>query len=361
MLKYLDIYRDPNTRFRVTTWRGGRVVTPLAMAVESTVRALNFPKVLSVLVNNAGINPNAPYVMDDLKKGLRIRTNALTHFLVQWEKYKSPRSSTEVLHTLLSYGADARAPALYEVTPLDVGRVIFEKQRMLCAASGQSLLAFQISLPHDVPPPSNFITDLIQMGHARFLPSDPDGLFVKWARKAWGVDDVIDFLCPSETTLMRRPIADGLLAPGEEASGELRRLVQSFDSQTKMNILHLFVAEGNHYDTNEILKKLRMLRHVYGLSVLTPTLDGRTVTALAEQSHQSFSKQMQEAVAMARNEELLEQRRALAAARGLALRHLPSLAIQMIGNQSGLPLGRAESINEDIDQRRRARESKRIL
>ena len=55
MLKYLDIYRDPNTRFRVTTWRGGRVVTPLAMAVESTVWALNFPK-LSVLVNNAGIH-----------------------------------------------------------------------------------------------------------------------------------------------------------------------------------------------------------------------------------------------------------------------------------------------------------------
>ena len=156
------------------------------MAVESTVLALNFPKVLSVLVNNAGINPNEPYVMDDLKKGLRTRTNALTHFLVQWEKYKSPKCSTEVLHTLLRYGADARAPALYEVTPLVVGREIFEKQSMLCAASGQSLMAFQMSLPLDVPPPtSNFITDLIQMGHARFLPSDPDGLFVKWAREAY--------------------------------------------------------------------------------------------------------------------------------------------------------------------------------
>ena len=37
------IYRNRNTRFHVTTWRGGRVVTPLALAVESTVRALNFP------------------------------------------------------------------------------------------------------------------------------------------------------------------------------------------------------------------------------------------------------------------------------------------------------------------------------
>ena len=196
------------------------------MAVESTVLALNFPKVLSVLVNNAGINPNEPYVMDDLKKGLRIRTNALTHFLVQWEKYKSPKCSTEVLHTLLRYGADARAPALYEVTPLVVGREIFEKQSMLCAASGQSLMAFQMSLPLRLPPPtSNFITDLIQMGHVCFLPSDPDGLFVKWAREAYrhfperGIHVVMDFLCPSETTGEGTQIAGGLLAPGEEASG----------------------------------------------------------------------------------------------------------------------------------------------
>ena len=218
------------------------------MAVESTVLALNFPKVLSVLVNNAGISPNEPYVMDDLKKGLRTRTNALTHFLVQWEKYKSPKCSTEVLHTLLRYGADARAPALYEVTPLVEGREIFEKQSMLCAASGQSLMAFQMSRELDVFPPPNFITDLIQMGHARFLPSDPDGLFVKWAREAyfhfpkWGIHVVMDFLCPSETTGKVTQIAGGLLAPGEEASGQLRRLVQSLDSVRKMNILHLFVA-----------------------------------------------------------------------------------------------------------------------
>ena len=61
---------------------------------------------------------------------------------------------------------------------------------------------------------------------------------------------------------------------------------------------------------------------------------------------------MSEVVAMALDEELLEQRRALAAARGLALHHLPSLPIKMIGKQSGLPLGRAENINKDIDQRR---------
>ena len=88
-----------------------------------------------------------------------------------------------------------------------------------------------------------------------------------------------------------------------------------------MNILQLFVEQGSYYDTNEILEKLRMLHHVYGLSVLTPTQDGRTVRELAAKSHQSFSVHMREAVTMAVEEEeqLLEQcRRALPAARGLA-------------------------------------------
>ena len=127
--------------------------------------------------------------------------------------------------------------------------------------------------------------------------------------------------------------------------------------------MHLFVERGSHYDTNEILKKLRMLHHVYGLSVLTPTQDGRTVMALAANSPNSFSDHMREAVAkaMEEEEELLEQRRrALPAARGLA-RRLPSLAIEKIGRLSGLPLGRAESLNEDIDQRRQARASRRNL
>ena len=67
---------------------------------------------------------------------------------------------------------------------------------------------------------------------------------------------------------------------------------------------------------------------------------------------------MQEAVAMAKNEELLEQRRrALPAARWLAMRHLPREPIEIIGNLSGLPLKKGASINEDIDQRRRAQES----
>ena len=64
------------------------------------------------------------------------------------------------------------------------------------------------------------------MGHARFLSSDPDGLFVKWALQArgdteWDLEHVIDFLCPSEIMHKVTQIAGGLLASGEKASGQL--------------------------------------------------------------------------------------------------------------------------------------------
>ena len=70
------------------------MLTPLALAVE--IVAFNFPNVLSVLVNNAGINPNEPYVIGDLKTGLLIRTNALTHLITQWGD-SDPRLKNVVL------------------------------------------------------------------------------------------------------------------------------------------------------------------------------------------------------------------------------------------------------------------------
>ena len=109
MLEQLDIYRNPDTRFHVRTWSRECVLTPLALAVE--MASLNFPKVLSVLVNNAGINPNKPYVIDYIPEGLHIRTNALTHLLARWDKARTDLCLTEVLHTLLRYGADATVPA----------------------------------------------------------------------------------------------------------------------------------------------------------------------------------------------------------------------------------------------------------
>ena len=134
MLEQLDIYRNPDTRFHVRTWSWECVVTPLALAME--IASFNFAKVLSVLVNNAGINPNKPYVIDDITEGLHIRTNALTHFLARWERCKSPECRTQVLHTMSSYGADATVPALYEVTPHVAGKAIPRMQHMLSAASG---------------------------------------------------------------------------------------------------------------------------------------------------------------------------------------------------------------------------------
>ena len=364
MREHLDIYRDPDTRFNVVSEGGRCVLTPLALAVE--IADFDSAKVLSVLVNGAGINPNEPYVIEDVETGLRKRTSALTHLIARRRKTESEET---VLHALLQYGADARAPALYEVTPLVEGEEIYLEEiylkgQILSAASGQSL--FRLSKDPDELLPFDFITNLIMKGHARFLSSDPDGLFVKWAREAyrrlpeWGIHYVMDFLCPSETTgkVMRK--VGGLLAPGEKASGQLRRLVRSFDSETKMNIMHLFVAYGiERSDTNEILKQLRMLRHVYGLSDLTPTQDRRTGRVLTAKSHKSFSDHMREAVATAIEKELLEQRRALATARGLALHQLPSSAVEIIGTQSGLPLGKAESINEDIDKARRSKERRK--
>ena len=60
------------------------MLTPLALAVE--MASFDFPKVLSVLVNNARINPSEPYVIDDITQGLHILTNALTHLLALWDR-----------------------------------------------------------------------------------------------------------------------------------------------------------------------------------------------------------------------------------------------------------------------------------
>ena len=141
----------------------------------------------------------------------------------------------------------------------------------------------------------------------------------------------------------------------QERKQGLSILHDSFDSVSKMNILYHFVTVAyviGCCDTEKFLEKLRMLHHVYGLSVLTPTQDWRTVRALAAESHKSFSDHMHEAVCMAVEEELLEQRRALVTALGLALHHLPSSSIAIIGMLSELQLEGAESIYEDSKQKK---------
>ena len=61
------------------------MLTSLALAVEISALALDFATVLFVLVKNAGINPNKPYVIDDFLERLRICINALKHLLAQWD------------------------------------------------------------------------------------------------------------------------------------------------------------------------------------------------------------------------------------------------------------------------------------
>ena len=356
MLQHLDIYQNPNTRFRVNTWNGECSLTPLAFAME--VPSYDIDTVLSVLVNEAHINLNEPYEIEDFAKGLCIHTNALTHVLARWNREKTPMCRTVVLCALIIRGANATAPALYEVKFMEGTSAISKEQRLLRAANGQSLMGFLMSASLKEPtPPCGFINILIETGKARFLLSDPDGLFVKWVLSSLSyrnTDDhyagsdlefLMDFLCPLQR---RNKIAGGLVAPGAKASGELRRLVRSVDSESGMNILHCFVLYAEEGTTeDEIVDRFRMFRDVYGLSILLHTKDGYTARDLAQSVHGEVGDQMRSAVNVAINEELQIQRSALAAAR--ALSSLPLLPIQEIGRHVELPLVSAARINEGLD------------
>ena len=75
---------------------------------------------------------------------MRKRTNALTHLIALRRNTECEETHIRVLHALLQYGADARAPALYELTPRVEGEEIYLKEQILSAASGQSLVAFRM-------------------------------------------------------------------------------------------------------------------------------------------------------------------------------------------------------------------------
>ena len=95
-----------------------------------------------MLVNCAGMNPNESYVIEGVRTGLHKHTNALTHLIALRRNTKSEETHIKVLHALLQYGTDARARALYEVTPHVEGEEIYLKEQILSSASGQSLMAF---------------------------------------------------------------------------------------------------------------------------------------------------------------------------------------------------------------------------
>ena len=351
MLQYLHTYSDPTVRFDVTTWSGRCTLTPLALAIE--VPGYNFGTVLDVLVQGAHIDPNASYVIEDFHRGVRIHTNALTHLLARWNRWTYEIIREGVMKHLIAAGADATAPALYEVTPLREGGDIPPYELMLSSASGQSLMAFQMSQKLKVPTGFCFITDLIE-NHAQFTPADPPGLFVRYVLNnpndtEWYLEKVMDFLCPLAATLEFNKIAGGLLAPGEQAHGDLLRIVQGFDPQSGMNILHLFVSMGQDFDSRyEIVERLRTLRDVYGLRLMTPTFEAktRTVTMLAA----NFPL-MKAAVAEVLEDELDQRHKALVVARGLS--YMPALVVDEIGRHSGFLMEEARDLDNRLIHARR--------
>ena len=350
MLQCLGVYRDPSTAFEVQTWSGRCTLTPLGLAIE--LSGYDMQHVLKALVVDAGLDPNAAYEIVDHELQIRILTNPLTHLLARWSPWRAMGIRHHVLNQLIDVGADAAAPALFEVTPLHPGGEIPQR-----ALSGQSLMALQLAEQL----PISHIIDVIESCNAGFRPMDPAGLFVRnvpvdrsGLQFLWCT---MNFLCPTmEERLQENRIAGGMLQPGEAAHGELRRVVQGFDLESGMNILHMYVERGGGKDsTAHAASRLRMLRDVYGLSLLTPTLDGQGVTALAasqtlRSTRLSESEKkagyMREAVATVIEEELLPRHRALAMVQGLSA--WPLNVLREIGRHSGLPMLGARQLHDRL-------------
>ena len=321
---------------------GPCTLPPLALAVEEP--GYYFHIVVSVLVDAAGIDPSAPYEI--VSPGRRVRTTPLTHLLARWNRNKTESCRNQVLNNLIAAGADAAAPALFEPS----GSELTPYERALADASGQSLMAFALGQRLQCRVPFYFVEDMVERGGARFRPADPPALFASWVHRTadeydWSLARVVDFLCPLAESHAYRRIAGGMLRPGEVARGELRRVVQGLDPVSGLNLLHMYVVGGGECDLPRTVERLRLLRDVYGLSLLARTRDGASATALATRPR------MREAVALVLDEELLPRRRALVVAQ--RLRMLPHLPLAMIGSHAELPLLGAREVDERLSHRRK--------
>jgi hypothetical protein len=100
-----------------------------------------------------------------------------------------------------------------------------------------------------------------------------------------------------------------------------------------------------------------MLCDVYGLSVFTPTLDGRDVSKLTTQRHMhrwktdEWAFHMPEVATTVAVGELLQRHRALALAQ--SLRDWPLSVMYEIGRLSGLPIQGAHRLDEGLLEERR--------
>ena len=119
-----------------------------------------------------------------------------------------------------------------------------------------------------------------------------------------------------------------------------------------MNILHLFVSLGSTFYQTDMVERLRMLRDVYGLRLMTPTFEAkkRTVTMLA-----ANSPPMQAAVAEVLEDELDQRHKALVVARGLS--HMPALVVDEIGKHSGFLMEEARDLDKRLMDARQIQRS----
>ena len=335
MVKCFSIYR-PETGIRFTTVSGA-TMPPLAFAIEHA--SYDFNRVLNVLVKKAGVDPSAPYIIEDQQ--VRIQTTALTQMLARWPRDRTSLCRDMVLTSLLHAKADPTAPALFQVTDIHTG----ELRESPNGSGSYSLLAYTMANRWPMRAPFHYVTDLMTYG-ARFMPSDPPGLLVLAAEN---LDLTVTDLVSNLEMVVTRPQAFMLLKPtphGLDIDG-LKRMAATIEPRSGMTLLHLYVETGCGYHAHS---KLHCLRKMYGLSLLQPTANGQNITALANtvRSSDLYQEKMQTAVAELLEEEVVRWR-ALVMVQCLS-RWLPTECIEHIG--IGLPTRSALALHARIHAQR---------
>jgi hypothetical protein len=373
----IGVYRDTPAFTDVETWSCRCTMPPLALAIE--VPGYRFHNVLNVLVQEVGVDLSAPYEIIDQVRNVRIRTTALTHVLARWDHQKTECCRDGVATALIQAGADATAPALYVVTPLmtrsssstralrEAGAdesLFYEFSASMAAASGQSLLAFQLSQRLERPTPFYFVSDYITFGGACFRATDPAALFVTALSLAdtstkhrFLLHRIIEFLCPLDYgphvmprfLLCASTPVGRLLLSQPTGCDDLKRIVCGVDTAVGMNILHCYAAHGVDLDVRSIMVRVRALRDVYGLDLLQLTSDGRTLSMLvAGITTTDIARQNMHTGVMRVLDEDVFAPRHLALAAAQALRALPPLAMHLIGRHARLPMLGAHELDERL-------------
>ncbi len=196
-----------------------------------------------------------------------------------------------------------------------------------------SLMGFLMTQYLVVPRTFAYISLLIMVGGARFLPRDPAGLFAKFIVEGDGmmpalfcVDTIMDRLCPLDNPA---EFAWNILARGETAQGDFRRIVQGADLRFGWNILHMYTMFSRENDELHIAQRLRIARDVYGLNLHDRASSGRKGRYFVFQSNAA----MKSAIWTVMQEEI---HRALPPA--LEMSHLPRDVLERVGFFADMPI-----------------------